>query len=111
MATARKRPRPDLEESQAECPFSVIHPDPNEKEKKAKRRRQESEGDHPQPKILLQASPFSPMGKFKDPNNTMDRHYQVQPYQKWMDMTRYNSFVRRYPLLFTYVRAVPNETP
>ncbi|KAI8960780.1 hypothetical protein F5Y11DRAFT_253791 [Daldinia sp. FL1419] len=92
MATARKRPRPELEESQAECPFSVIHPNPNEKEKKAKRRRQESE-DHPQPKILLQASPFSPMGKFKDPNNTMDRHYQVQPYQKWMDMTRYNSFV------------------
>ncbi|OTA84566.1 hypothetical protein M434DRAFT_171200 [Hypoxylon sp. CO27-5] len=93
MATARKRPRPDVvEESQAECPFSVIHPDPNEKEKKTKRRRQESE-DHPQPKILLQASPFSPMGKFKDPNNTMDRHYQVQPYQKWMDMTRYNSFV------------------
>ncbi|KAI1402371.1 hypothetical protein F4819DRAFT_282436 [Hypoxylon fuscum] len=92
MATARKRPRPDVEESQAECPFSVIHPDPNEKEKKAKRRRQDSE-DHPQPKILLQASPFSPMGRFKDPNNTMDRHYQVQPYQKWMDMTRYNSFV------------------
>ncbi|KAI0848933.1 hypothetical protein F5Y00DRAFT_78374 [Daldinia vernicosa] len=92
MATARKRPRPEPEESQAECPFSVIHPDPNEKEKKAKRRRQESE-DHPQPKILLQASPFAPMGKFKDPNNTMDRHYQVQPYQKWMDMTRYNSFV------------------
>ncbi|KAI1142869.1 hypothetical protein F5Y05DRAFT_134450 [Hypoxylon sp. FL0543] len=93
MATARKRPRPDVvEESQAECPFSVIHPDPNEKAKKTKRRRQESE-DHPQHKILLQASPFSPMGKFKDPNNTMDRHYQVQPYQKWMDMTRYNSFV------------------
>ncbi|KAI1213813.1 uncharacterized protein F4807DRAFT_456362 [Annulohypoxylon truncatum] len=93
MATARKRPRPDMmEESQAECPFSVIHPDPNEKEKKTKRRRQESE-DHPHPKILLQPSPFSPMGKFKDPNNTMDRHYQVQPYQKWMDMTRYNSFV------------------
>ncbi|XXG94055.1 hypothetical protein Hte_000306 [Hypoxylon texense] len=92
MATARKRPRPELEESQAECPFSVVHPDPNEKEKKTKRRRQDSE-EHPQPKILLQASPFSPMGKFKDPNNTMDRHYQVQPYQKWMDMTRYNSFV------------------
>ncbi|KAI1499202.1 hypothetical protein F5X99DRAFT_294822 [Biscogniauxia marginata] len=92
MATARKRPRPDAEESQAECPFIVTHPDPNEKEKKSKRRRQESE-DHPQPKILLQTSPFAPLGKFKDPNNTMDRHYQVQPYQRWMDMTRYNSFV------------------
>ncbi|KAI1637933.1 hypothetical protein F4809DRAFT_640041 [Biscogniauxia mediterranea] len=92
MATARKRPRPDMEESQAECPFVVTHPDPNEKEKKSKRRKQEPE-DHPHPKILLQASPFAPMGKFKDPNNTMDRHYQVQPYQRWMDMTRYNSFV------------------
>ncbi|KAI8628033.1 hypothetical protein F5Y19DRAFT_465372 [Xylariaceae sp. FL1651] len=91
MATARKRPRPD-EDTQAECPFSVTHPDPNGKDKKAKRRRQESE-DHPVPKIPLQASPFSPMGKFKDPNNTMDRYYQVHPYQKWMDMTRYNSFV------------------
>ncbi|KAI0468750.1 hypothetical protein F4859DRAFT_201653 [Xylaria cf. heliscus] len=91
MATARKRPRPD-EDTQAECPFTVAHPDPNEKDKKAKRRRQESE-DQPIPKISLQASPFSPMGKFKDPNNTMDRYYQVLPHQKWMDMTRYNSFV------------------
>ncbi|TGJ80380.1 hypothetical protein E0Z10_g8383 [Xylaria hypoxylon] len=91
MATARKRPRPD-EDTQAECPFTVTHPDPNEKDKKAKRRRQESE-DQPTPKIPLQASPFSPMGKFKDPNNTMDRYYQVHPHQKWMDMTRYNSFV------------------
>ncbi|KAI1112039.1 hypothetical protein F5Y14DRAFT_285664 [Nemania sp. NC0429] len=91
MATARKRPRPD-EDTQAECPFSVAHPDPNERDKKAKRRRQESE-DPPVPKISLQASPFSPLGKFKDVNNTMDRYYQVHPYQKWMDMTRYNSFV------------------
>ncbi|KAI0408869.1 hypothetical protein F4802DRAFT_299755 [Xylaria palmicola] len=91
MATARKRPRPD-EDTQAECPFTVSHPDPNEKDKKAKRRRQESE-DQPAPKIPLQASPFAPLGKFKDANNTMDRYYQVQPHQKWMDMTRYNSFV------------------
>ncbi|KAI3328559.1 hypothetical protein F4824DRAFT_407856 [Ustulina deusta] len=92
MATARKRPRPD-EDTQAECPFSVTHPDPNERDKKAKRKRQESEEQTPVPKISLQASPFSPMGKFKDPNNTMDRYYQVHPHQKWMDMTRYNSFV------------------
>lgn len=91
MATARKRPRAE-EDTQAECPFTVTHPAPNDKDKKAKRRRQESE-DQPSPKIPLQASPFSPMGKFKDPNNTMDRYYQVSPHQKWMDMTRYNSFV------------------
>ncbi|KAI1176195.1 hypothetical protein F4777DRAFT_597816 [Nemania sp. FL0916] len=91
MATARKRPRPD-EDTQAECPFTVSHPDPNERDKKAKRRRQESE-DQAMPKLSLQVSPFSPMGKFKDPNNNMDRYYQIHPYQKWMDMTRYNSFV------------------
>ncbi|CAJ2500905.1 Uu.00g037580.m01.CDS01 [Anthostomella pinea] len=96
MASSRKRARPDVEESQAECPFVVTHPDPNEKDKKAKRRRQESVDSQQQsqpPKILLQASPFSPLGKFKDANNTMDRHYQVQPYRRWMEMTRYNSFV------------------
>ncbi|KAI0147584.1 hypothetical protein GGR57DRAFT_247491 [Xylariaceae sp. FL1272] len=91
MASSRKRPRPD-EDSQAECPFSVTHPDPNERGNKIKRRRQGSDENAP-PKIGLQASPFSPMGKFKDPNNTMDRYYQVQPYQKWIEMTRYNSFV------------------
>lgn len=99
MATARKRPRPDTEESQAECPFTVVHPDPNEREKKVKKRRPDAEGQTPTPKVLLQPSPFSPMGKFKDANNTLDRHYQVQPFQKWVDMTRYNSFVRKQGLL------------
>lgn len=102
MATARKRPRPELEESQAECPFKVEHPNPNDKEKKAKkRRRQDSEEDEPpqqSPKLPLQVSPFSPTGKFKDPNNTMDRHFLVTPNQRWMDMTRYNSFVRKLSL-------------
>lgn len=96
MATARKRPRPELEESQAECPFKVEHPNPHETQKKQKkRRRQDSEDRQAQqsPKLPLQVSPFSPTGKFKDPNNTMDRHYLVTPTQRWTDMTRYNSFV------------------
>ncbi|KAH9902303.1 hypothetical protein F4778DRAFT_781534 [Xylariomycetidae sp. FL2044] len=102
MSTVRKRPRSEVEESQAECPFTVIHPDPNEKKKKKekkpkpKRRRQDSEasnGAEQPPKVLLQVSPFSPMGKFKDENNTMDRHYLVQPNKEWTEMTRYNSFV------------------
>ncbi|KAI1811793.1 hypothetical protein GGS20DRAFT_75552 [Poronia punctata] len=91
MATARKRPRSE-DEGQAECPFTVAHPNPHETGKKVKRRRQNSE-DQPTPKIPLQASPFAPLSKFKDPNNTMDRYYQVQPHQRWVDMTRYNSFV------------------
>ncbi|KAI1820356.1 hypothetical protein F4861DRAFT_72759 [Xylaria intraflava] len=90
MATGRKRPRPE-EDTQAECPFTVTHPNPNEI-KKAKRRRQASE-DQPTSKMPMQTSPFTPMGKFKDPDSTMDRPYHVLPHQRWMDMTRYNSFV------------------
>ncbi|ORY66187.1 uncharacterized protein BCR38DRAFT_338987 [Pseudomassariella vexata] len=95
MATAKKRPRGDAEESQAECPFKVEHPSPGEKEKKQKKRRRQDSEDQPQPspKMPLQVSPFSPTGKFKDPNNTMDRHYMVAPNPRWTDMTRYNSFV------------------
>ncbi|KAI0195465.1 hypothetical protein F4808DRAFT_330426 [Astrocystis sublimbata] len=93
MASSKKRPRTDVEESQAECPFAVTFPDPKEREKKIKRRRQESRESTPTHKISLQASPFSPLGKFKDADNTMDQYYQVVPHQKWMNMARYNSFV------------------
>ncbi|KAH7012730.1 uncharacterized protein B0I36DRAFT_256411 [Microdochium trichocladiopsis] len=95
MATARKRPRPEEStENVAECPFTVIHPDPDEKEMKTKRRRGGSEDrPAPPPKIHLQVSPFSPIGKFNAKDNTMDRHYQIAPFAKWMNMTRYNSFV------------------
>lgn len=98
MATSRKRPRhEESTENVAECPFTVIHPDPNEKEKKTKRRRGGSEErPAPPPKIHLQVSPFSPIGKFNGKDNTMDRHYQIAPFAKWMDMTRYNSFVCMY---------------
>jgi hypothetical protein len=97
MAAARKRPRSDAEESLAECPFTVEHPNPNDKEKKAKKRRRQGSEDSTtqQPKLNLQVSPFSPTGKFKDPNNTMDRHFFVTPHAKWLEMTRYNSFVRK----------------
>ncbi|KAH7012647.1 uncharacterized protein B0I36DRAFT_356036 [Microdochium trichocladiopsis] len=76
MATARKRPRPEEStENVADCPFTVIHPDPNEKEKKTKRRGGGSEDrPAPPPKIHLQVSPFSPIGKFNAKDNTMDSH-------------------------------------
>ncbi|KAI0136222.1 hypothetical protein BJ170DRAFT_677102 [Xylariales sp. AK1849] len=96
MATARKRPRPETDESQAECPFKVVHPNPNDKDKKQKqkkRRRHESDSPAPDPKMPLQTSPFAPTGKFKDPSNTMDRHFLVEPNKEWVGMTRYNSFV------------------
>ncbi|RYP56568.1 hypothetical protein DL771_011747 [Monosporascus sp. 5C6A] len=91
MATARKRPRPDNDETQAGCPFTVTYPDSNETKKKARRRRQESEREMPRP--MIQRSPFSPLGEFKHPNGTLDRRYRIQPFQRWIKMTRYNSFV------------------
>jgi hypothetical protein len=103
MATARKRPRPEVEESQAECPFKVEHPNPNDKDKKQKKRRRHDSEDQSvsSPKMPLQVSPLMPTGKFKDPNNNMDRHFLVTPNQQWVDMTRYNSFVRMFgPLKF-----------
>ncbi|RYO97366.1 hypothetical protein DL765_011210 [Monosporascus sp. GIB2] len=56
MATARKRLRPENDETQAGCPFTVTYPDSNETKKKARRRRQESEREMPRP--MIQRSPF-----------------------------------------------------
>ncbi|RYO96654.1 hypothetical protein DL764_007435 [Monosporascus ibericus] len=96
MATACKRPRPEKEETRAECPFTLTYPDLNEtkkkeaKKKKARRGRQESEQEIHQSEI--QPSPFSPLGEFQHPNATLDCHYQVQPFQEWINMKEYGSF-------------------
>ena len=42
---------------------------------------------------LLQQSPFEPKGRFQT-SQTMDLLYTVEPCKQWLDMTRYNSFVR-----------------
>lgn len=99
MASARKRPRPETEDNRAECPFSIKIVDPKDKEQKKKKRRRTDGGedDDVNTKINLQMSPFAPSGKFKT-HETMDLHYQVEPAKKWTDMTRYNSFVRKYQL-------------
>jgi hypothetical protein len=99
MASARKRPRAEQDESLAECPFKVAHPTLGDKDKKQKKKRRQGSEDkthQPPQKTPLQVSPFAPTGKFKDPNNTMDRHFLVQPNTDWVDMTRYNSFVCTY---------------
>lgn len=95
MASARKRPRTEVEsDNRAECPFSIKVVDPKDKEQKKKKRRRTDAGDDDDAttKINLQMSPFAPCGKFKT-HETMDLHYQVEPAKKWTDMTRYNSFV------------------
>lgn len=107
MASARKRPRAEPEESRAECPFTIKVVDPKDKEQKKKKRRRTETGDEEDTaqRVNLQLSPFAPCGKFKT-HESMDLYYQVDPAKRWTDMTRYNSFVRKFdssPLLFTPV--------
>ena len=103
MASSRKRPRVEIDDTRAECPFSVKIVDPKDKEQKKKKKRRRTDGGEDEDtsqRINLQLSPFSPSGKFKT-NQSMDLHYQVDPPKKWTDMTRYNSFVRKFPPLLS----------
>ena len=96
MVSARKRPKTEPEDNQAEPPFTIKVVDPkDQKQKKKKRRRNENgEKDDTAQRINLQISPFAPCGKFKT-YETMDLSYQVESAKKWTDMTKYNSFVRK----------------
>ncbi|KAF4510571.1 hypothetical protein G6O67_002448 [Ophiocordyceps sinensis] len=88
---SRKRSRAVAEENRADCPYTVTmvatpsYEDPASK----KRKRDGLEDDK---KELVQPSPFEPRGKFKT-HQTMDLAYTVEPLKRWLDMTRYNSFV------------------
>jgi hypothetical protein len=106
MASARKRPRAEPEDNRAECPFSIKIVDPKDREQKKKKRRRTENGeeDDTNQRINVQLSPFAPCGKFKT-HETMDLHYQVDPAKRWTDMTRYNSFVRKWHPLHSMLRA------
>jgi hypothetical protein len=90
---ARKRTRSETDDNRAECPFSVIL-EPEAKKSASKKRKREEEIEPPK-KIYNQLSPFSPSGKFKT-HETLDVSYTVEPSAKWQEMTRYNSFVRKW---------------
>lgn len=96
--STRKRPRQSevaeqVADNKAECPFAAAVVDPKEgKEKKNKKRRRTGGGDD-EDVLKKQASPFSPVGTFKTHDN-MDVHYKIEPLPRWVEMTRYNSFVR-----------------
>ncbi|KAH6657530.1 hypothetical protein BKA67DRAFT_191026 [Truncatella angustata] len=122
MAASRKRARIEAEragdEVHAECKYTIQHPDPNwwekrtdkttkppKKQRRSKPKRSESASEvsgsgyipEHDSKLPLQLSPFTPNGKFYyDPENIMDRHYQVVHeggQRDWDKLTRYNSFV------------------
>ncbi|KAJ6779554.1 hypothetical protein PWT90_05178 [Aphanocladium album] len=94
----RKRSRSTAEDKRADCPFEVaIIPTPtvrDEKDAKAvKRRKSEGGGGGVEDrKPFFQISPFEAAGKFRA-RESMDIHYRVEPRKRWMEMTKYNSFV------------------
>ena len=94
MTNGRKRARMEPDENRAECPFSVTYVNPADKEKKHPKRRRQTPDDDENKKAFQQLSPFTPTGKFKT-HETMDLHYKVDPHKAWIEMTRYNSFVRK----------------
>ncbi|KAJ3499491.1 hypothetical protein NLG97_g273 [Lecanicillium saksenae] len=92
----RKRSRTAAEDRRADCPFEVtMTPTPAMREDKdakaAKRHRSEGGGGEDR-KPFFQIAPFGPAGKFRS-RESMDIHYQVEPRKRWLEMTKYNSFV------------------
>jgi hypothetical protein len=94
---SKKRNRSDnVDDNRADCPYTVtIDPEDKSSKKGKKRRRADFEDEEI---IKLQNSPFAPTGKFRPDDVTLDCHYKVEPQDKWLNMTRYNSFVREYSL-------------
>lgn len=95
----RKRSRSVGEENRAECPFTITYATgpaatQADRQKNKKRKRDGQDDDK---RVQIQISPFSPTGNFKTHEN-MDLYYTVEPGKRWQDMTRYNSFVRKYPM-------------
>lgn len=96
MSSSKKRSRSDaVDDTRADCPFDAkivestdSGPKPQKRHKTGSAKK-ENEGSD---KKLTQLSPFAPTGKFKA-HETMDVNYAIEPAKKWMDMTRYNSFV------------------
>ena len=104
MATARKKPRAEPEDNRAEHQFTIKIVDPKDKKQKKKRRLTENdEEDGTTQRINLQMSPFAPCGKFKT-HETMNLYYQVDPAKKWTDMTKYNSFIRKFNRFYCTLR-------
>ncbi|KAJ6445678.1 ebs-bah-phd domain-containing protein [Purpureocillium lavendulum] len=92
---SRKRSRAAADENRADCPFAVTlltAPPYDERDHVAKKRKRDGPDDDRKPVDLKQESPFKPKGKFKT-HQTMDVLYSVEPRKRWLDMTRYNSFV------------------
>lgn len=94
MATSRKRSRSIPEENRAECAFTISYTTASTRSDQGPKNKKRK-GQDEEKRSMLQMSPFTPTGKFKSISN-LDLHYTVEPRKRWLDMTRYNSFVREY---------------
>jgi hypothetical protein len=110
MVSAWEGPRAEPEDDWADHPFSIKIVDPKDKKKKKRRRTENGEEDDTTQRINLQMSPFAPCGKFKT-QETMDLFYRVHPGEKWTEMKRYNSFVRKFNRFYCtrQFRNTPNQ--
>ena len=100
---AKKRPRADADDSRADCPFSITMisaPSNDDRDQTAKKRKRNGDDDTssatPAKREFIQVSPFVPKGKFKS-NQSMNLAYTLDPQKRWLEMTRYNSFVCEWP--------------
>lgn len=87
-----------------ECPFTITIIDPNRKG----HRRTENDGECAARRCGQQISPFEPWGKFRT-YDTMDLSYQVNPPDRWAEMTRYRSFDRMWIHLLRISYQLRNE--
>jgi hypothetical protein len=95
----RKRSQSVQEKKHAGCPFTITYaPSPSRADEgrrnNKKRKRNDQDDDK---KFQIQISPFSPTGSFKA-HDSLDVYYTVEPANQWQNMTRYNSFVRKYSI-------------
>ncbi|KND90275.1 hypothetical protein TOPH_05085 [Tolypocladium ophioglossoides CBS 100239] len=102
---SRKRSRTVADENRADCPFTVTMVSTPSYEERGdhaakKRKRDSHAGPDDDRKELVQPSPFDPKGRFKT-HQTMALAYTVEPRKRWLDMTRYNSFVLNNVKYFT----------
>lgn len=105
---SRKRSRAEPDENRADCPFLItVVATPSYEDSTPKRRKRDAPDDDR--KELVQPSPFEPRGKFKT-HQTMDLAYSIEPRKHWLDMTRYNSFVRESISTRGIVRDAPRAT-
>lgn len=87
-----------------ECPFTITIIDSNRKG----HWRTENDGECAARRSGQQISPFEPWGKFRT-YDTMDLSYQVNPPDRWAEMTRYRSFDRMWIYLLRISYQLRNE--